>query len=117
MLKSVLDLVITPVKAQNWIDKNMFSSKPLPELIQDGLNLAVIAAGIVAVGFLVFNGIKYIMAGGDANKAQEAQKGLANALIGLALAVAAYVIVTFVMKFMGAQLHDLPDGLLLIGLV
>lgn len=113
LFKKAVDLVITPAYAQNWAPSNT-TSMELPELIQRGLNLAVIIAGVVAVAFLIYNGIKYITAGGDAGKAKDAQQGIAQALIGLVVAVASYVIISFVMRALGSELGDITPQAMLV---
>ena len=73
----------------------------LDELIRLGLNTAIIFAAVVAVAFLIFNGFKYMTAAGDTAKTEEAQKGIANALIGLVIALVAAVLVNFVLNLLG----------------
>lgn len=87
--------------------RNPIEADTLDELISTILNAAIGVAGVVAVGFLIFNGIKYMVSGGDATKTEEAQKGLANAVIGLVICLAAYLLVNFVMGLLGAQLTSI----------
>src|SRR5437868_4885605 len=55
-------------------------------------NLTLIA-GILAVFFLVFAGIKYITAGGDANRTKEARAGVFSVIIGVIIITIAFFIV------------------------
>lgn len=79
----------------------------LDDLIRDILNTAIILAAIVAVIFLIYNGFKYMSSAGDANKTEEAQKGIANALIGLIICIAAALIVNFVLGRLGLDPESL----------
>lgn len=101
-------ILMFPAKiyAQGWMPDAGYGGT-LTQLIKDGLNTAIIVAGVVAVGFLIFNGIKYMTAAGDTGKTEEAQKGIANALIGLVICIAAAVVVNFVL----ARLNVTPQEL------
>ncbi len=83
----------------------------LDELIRIGLNTAIIMAAVVAVFFLVYNGFRYMTAAGDSGKTEEAQKGIANALIGLVICIAAALIVNFVLGRLGMEAKPLDTAL------
>jgi Type IV secretion system pilin len=53
-------------------------------------------AAAIAVLFIVYGGYLYIADGGDDKRATTGKKVLINALIGLAVAILAYTIVTFI---------------------
>jgi hypothetical protein len=53
-------------------------------------------AGVVAVGFLIYAGIRYTMSQGSPDETAKAQSTLVNALIGLAVAVIAVGLVSFI---------------------
>lgn len=57
------------------------------------------AVGIIAVGFIMYGGIKYLLAQGNSSKLQAAKTIITNAIIGLIIAVLAAVIVNFVFNF------------------
>lgn len=87
--------------AQDWMPIIGPEQDSLAEVIRTLLNTAIIFAGVVAVAFLIFNGFKYMTAAGDTAKTEEAQKGIANALIGLVIAIIAGLIVNFVLGLFG----------------
>ncbi len=62
------------------------------------LNLAIKFVGILAVAFLIWGGIKYIISGGDESKTEEANKTIINALVGLGIVLLSGVIVNFVIE-------------------
>lgn len=50
-------------------------------------------AGVLAVIYLIWNGIQYITSSGNADKAKNARQGIINAVIGIIVIVAAYYII------------------------
>lgn len=57
-------------------------------------------AGFTALIVIMLSGAKYIMAGGDAQKATAARNTLIGAVIGLVIIVSASLIITFVVSRM-----------------
>ena len=53
-------------------------------------------ASIFAVGIIVFGGVKYIMSQGEPDKTTQARDTIFNALIGLAICIAATFMVNFI---------------------
>ncbi len=62
------------------------------------VNFLLILAGIIAVIYLVYGGLLYITAGGDAEKATKGRTALINAVIGIVIILLALVIVTWVAR-------------------
>ena len=60
------------------------------------INLLLLIAGILAVIYLIWSGMLYITAGGDTGKADKGRTGIVNAIIGLVIISAAYLLVRFV---------------------
>lgn len=88
-----------------------FLSKLMPALVEL----------IFVVGFLAFvftfllGGIKYITAGGDKGKLQEAQQTLSNALIGLLILFLFFAILSFIECFFGIGLRTIKIAQYSIG--
>jgi hypothetical protein len=61
-------------------------------VIDDLLRLA----GLLAVGYVIYGAIRYILSQGSPEETAKAQSTIVNALIGLALAMLAVGIVSFV---------------------
>lgn len=59
------------------------------------VKLLSVATGSVAIIMILVSGIKYITSGGDSNKVASAKNTLVYALIGVAIAAAAYALVSF----------------------
>ncbi|HJP96868.1 MAG TPA: hypothetical protein VJ843_05895 [Candidatus Saccharimonadales bacterium] len=53
-------------------------------------------AGLVAVGFIIYGGIKYVISQGEPDGVQQAQNTVINACIGLVIAIFSTAIVAFV---------------------
>jgi len=68
----------------------------LYELISKIVNTVLIIVGIVAVLYLVYGGVTYITAGGDAEKATKGRTTITNAIIGIIVIAAALAIYNFV---------------------
>lgn len=62
------------------------------------IDIALRVAAIIAVGFIIYAGFRYITSQGDANKTAQAKDTIVNALIGLAISVSATLIVTFIAR-------------------
>lgn len=74
-------------------------SNPAEFAGQVGINLLSIAlqlAGYLAVGFVIWGGMKYILAAGDPGKLGSAKTIIQNALIGLLLALSAVAILNLI---------------------
>jgi len=67
-------------------------------MARDVINWILIAAGIIAVGFIIWAGIRYVLSGGDAEKVKKAKNTLLYAIIGLLIAALALVIVNLVIS-------------------
>lgn len=62
------------------------------------LNWVYAVSGVVAVGVIIYGGIKYITSQGDPGKAKQASQIIAYALVGLAVVGLAAAITNFVIK-------------------
>lgn len=60
------------------------------------VNLLIFIGAAIAVLFIVFGGYKYITASGDDTKVKEGRSMVINALIGLAIAILSFTLVSFV---------------------
>lgn len=65
--------------------------------VQKTLNLAISLAALIAVAFLIYSGIQYILAAGDDGKIEKATKGITYSVIGLIIAFISVLIVQYVL--------------------
>jgi hypothetical protein len=62
------------------------------------LSLVFAATGSLAVLFIVIGGFRYIISGGDPQDAAQAKNTIIYAVVGLIVSIAAWAIVSFVLK-------------------
>ncbi|TAH36616.1 hypothetical protein EYC59_00365 [Candidatus Saccharibacteria bacterium] len=79
-------------------------ASPLPKpaanqaAISTLLQIVFAIAGSIALLIIVIGGLRYILAHGDPSAVSQAKKAILYAVIGLLVCMAAYSIVTFVIK-------------------
>jgi len=66
--------------------------------LQNGINLASLVGGILAVIFVIVGGYRYITSGGASDKVTNAKNTILYALIGLVIIALAQVLVKFVLN-------------------
>lgn len=71
-------------------------STPLPQLIIQIVNFALILVGVLALGMIVYGGFLYITAGGDEKQVGKAKTILVYAIIGIIVIGVAAALVNFV---------------------
>jgi hypothetical protein len=99
------------------INPDIIGPQTLDEFVQNALTISVSVAAVIAVVFMIVNGIKYITSAGESAKTEEAQKGIIAALIGLIVVGVAYLIVRFVVtRILGVDDPSGLDTMLLISL-
>ena len=80
-------------------------------LIQSVITILFIVAVVLALGFLIYGGIKWVVSGGDKAKVEAARGTIVAALVGLVLVFLAYFVLNLVGNFFGL---DLFNGILTI---
>ena len=70
----------------------------LEDLITKIVNVILVVVGIVAVLYLIYGGITYVTAGGDAEKAGKGRTTITNAIIGIVIIAASLAIYNYVVK-------------------
>ena len=83
------------------LDQGRISAVPLldqtpSQIISTILQFVLIIAGLLAVFYLIYGGIVYVTAGGDAEKAGKGRVAITNAIIGIVIIAAALVIYNLV---------------------
>jgi len=75
-------------------------------LFKNFLSAILALAGIVFFGLLLWGGVQFMLAGGDANQVESAKKTLTYAFLGLVLVTVSYLIILFIETFTGAPLTN-----------
>lgn len=71
-------------------------AKALPRIGLAIIDILLRIIGLVSVGFVIYGGFRYITSQGEPDATKKAQGTVVNALIGMAIAIFAVTIVSFV---------------------
>ena len=72
-------------------------------LISILINFLLWTVGVLSVVMIIFSGFRYITSAGDAAKTKSAQTALTYSIVGLIVAVLAWVIVKMILKQFGIE--------------
>jgi len=75
----------------------------LPIVLNNVINFALIASGVVALFFIIWAGAKLVTSGGDQKRVEGARKTLTWAIIGLVIILLAFFIVNMVSFLTGVE--------------
>ena len=75
-------------------------------IISSVILILFILAITLALAFLIYGGIKWIISGGDKTKVEAARGTIVAALVGLVLAFLSYFIINLVLNFLGITLDQ-----------
>lgn len=89
--ESLIDKIRGTIE-DSGLENPIANSNNIFELIGRLIEFGFGIAGLIAVAFIVYGGIVYIMAGGQQDKTQQATKIITSAIIGLIIALAAIAI-------------------------
>lgn len=88
-------IIIVP----NLIKSASFSSDTLvTDIIRFVLDLLTTIASIIAFYYIIFGGIKYLMAGPNPGPADEGRKMIVGAVVGLVIIALSYLLVQYVIS-------------------
>ena len=87
-------------------DGNVVMLSGIECVVQTILNYALRIGGLAVFLMLIVGGIKYLLAGGDPEKAAGAQKTLTYAIFGLALIIISWIILLLIQEFAGINLTE-----------
>ena len=83
--------IIGPLK-----DGSLDIAKAAPRIGLAIIEILLRISGMVAVGFIIYGGFRYLTSQGEPEAYKNAQKTVINALVGLVIAILAVTIVSFV---------------------
>ncbi len=109
LLTNLKNNLITPAYADvsggNISDHTQSPFTNLGDLISNLLSLAIIAAGLIVLGYLVFGGILLMTSGGgDVENTEKGRKMLTNAVIGFVLVISTYAIIKVLETVFGVSI-------------
>lgn len=90
--------------AQTWFIVNPFERDlNLPDVIARIINIAMLAAGLVAVIYLIIGGFRYVTSGGNAEAIEGAKATILNAIIGLIVIFISFLLVNYILSALGIK--------------
>ena len=82
--------------------KDLCTTAPgINSVVSTIINVVLFIAFVAALVYLIIGGIRWIMSGGDKEGTAKAKAGVTSALIGLAIVLAAYILINAVLGFFG----------------
>jgi len=82
----------------------------IANIISKGIGLLTIIAGIWFLFQTIIAGYNYMSAAGDKARIENASRKLTNSLIGLAIVVAAYALLSLIGKFLGVSFLNIGQA-------
>lgn len=73
-------------------------------IIHLAINLLLLAAMLLSMGYIIFGGLKWVTSSGDKQKLQNARMTIMYAIIGLIISFLSFLIIQTVGKFFGVTL-------------
>lgn len=77
------------------------SDDSLSDIISNIVKVILIAVGVLAVLYLIYGGVMYLTAGGEAEKASKGRTAITNAIIGIIIIMLSLAIYNFVTMGVG----------------
>lgn len=90
-----------------------FSDVSVGEIVATVIRAVLGLLGLIFLVLIIMAGFKWMTAGGDEKKVEEATASLKSAIIGLVIVLSAYTITYFVLKtlpFSGSQINNQVAG-------
>lgn len=78
----------------------------IPQFI---VGLLFVVGVVIAIAFLIYGGIKWILSGGDKQAVESARNHIVAAIVGLIIVVGAFVILNLVIRIITGQPFDLNN--------
>jgi len=98
---------ITGIGPYGTTDASLGAAGTFTLFLSNMIGVLTIIGGLWFLFQIIIAGYRWISAGGDKQNVQDAQKRLQNALIGLIVVVAAYIIVGIIGYFLGLNIYSL----------
>ena len=86
---------LSPIGSTGFNDTNQSGTR-LPAMIGGYISQALALLGIILVVIIIYAGFQWMTAQGDADKVKTAKKMIGQAVVGMAIILAAYAITNFV---------------------
>jgi uncharacterized membrane protein len=94
----------------NCVQNGVATLSCLPIVFGNIVDWAIALAGLTAVFFIIFSGIKFLTSGGDPKQVDGAKKTLTYAIAGLIIVFISFAIIKLIGTITGATCVSLPFG-------
>ncbi len=100
----------TSLSSENIRTAAGMSNKSAPEIIGNVIKVILGLTGTIALIFVIYGGVKWMVSKGDPGKIADARKLMTAGMIGLVIIVSAYAISDFVIKQLTTIAPESPSG-------
>ena len=91
------------------VPKQFLTGVSVEKLPQFLITLLFLVGIVIAVVFLIYGGIKWILSGGDSKQVEGARNHIVAAIVGLIVVVGAFFILNFVFQLLTGQPFSFTD--------
>jgi hypothetical protein len=95
-LDPVEELEPDPLTGENVCRAKLKGIKDIWLVVAACVELLIRLASMIAIGFMIYGGVSYVISQGAPDKTKKAQATVINAVIGLAISVVAAAVVSFI---------------------
>ncbi len=90
-------------------DPTKFANKSVGDIFTDAIPIVFFFAGILAFGFLIFGGFKYMVSRGDPKALDSAKSAIAGAIKGLLIILLSYLILLIIQAVLKIRIAQIPN--------
>lgn len=103
--------VMTPQEFLEKIKKGEIPfEKALPLYAQYLFHLTLMGGGFIALGAVVFGGVKYLISGGNVEKMKDARDQISSGILGLVIIFSSYILITTINPQLAIFKIERPGG-------
>lgn len=88
--------ILADATGQAGLPSALPQNQTLGQIIQNVTNLLLFVVGAAAVIGIIYGGFTYVTSGGDENRLRQAKDAIIYSVVGLTIAMLAFLIVNFV---------------------
>lgn len=98
-LPALADTAIDPCPKPPFEKLCFPDANALGNLVGTGFTLVIVIAVLLALAYLIWGGIKWVMSGGDKTALEEARNHIVAAVIGLVIIFMVYLVLNIILRF------------------
>lgn len=81
------------------------SFEAIGHILANVVQILLVVAGLLAVGFIIWGGVQFIMSQGQPERIKKGKDTIANAIVGLVLVILSFLIVGFIANAFTGGIH------------